>query len=110
MVNYFSSSHDLFKEKKQRRNFKDSIKKRVWMKCGNHDPEKYKIKFIKTSYCMNKKHRKKLNWDKKYQFQWDHIDNNPSNDKEKNCGLLCNDCHRKFTKFGNRKIKWMGIV
>jgi hypothetical protein len=87
---------------KARRPFSTQTKKRVWMKAGNHNPENWRVGFVKTSYCMSPRCRKKLSWDKKYEFEFDHKNNDSSNNSEKNCFIVCNDCHKKHTQFGSR--------
>jgi len=54
-----------------------------------------KKKFYKTSKCRRCK--KKLTWDNKI-YDFDHRDNNPANNRQGNCLLLCVECHRKLTK------------
>lgn len=86
-----------------KRRFKVSTKKRVWMKARKNDPDKWRTGFIKTSYCMNKNCKKQLKWDKRHEFEFDHLNNDPSNNSEKNCFLVCNDCHKKHTVIGKRR-------
>ncbi len=77
---------------KRRRPFTLKQKKTEWLLAGKHDPEG---KFYKTSRCRKCKIR--LVWgDRGYDF--DHKDNNPSNNSQRNCFLVCKNCHGKATK------------
>ena len=88
--------------KKKRKPFKLSTKKRVWMKAGGHNPERWRTGFIKTAYCQ--RCGIKLIWgDRSYDF--DHKNNNPANNSEKNCKLICKICHGKVTVLKKRKIR-----
>jgi hypothetical protein len=89
---------------KERRNFKTSIRKRVWMRAGGHDPDKWRTGFIKTSRCMGLRCKKVLKWDE-HHYQFDHRDNNHANISEKNCGLLCLECHKDYTKLKSVRVK-----
>ena len=88
----------------RRKAFKTSIKKRVWMKAGGHDSDKWGVSFVRTSKCMNPRCKRKLKWgDRTYEF--DHKDNNSANNSKRNCYLVCLFCHRKATKFGTRTMR-----
>ena len=76
------------------------------MKAGGHKPELYTEKgtFYKTSRCHNPKCRRKMTWgDRTYDF--DHKDNNSSNNSQKNCFLVCKICHGKVTVIKKRKVR-----
>jgi hypothetical protein len=91
-----------------RRPFKMSTKKMEWMLAAGKDPYE---KFCKTSKCRNPKCRQKLTWgDGSYDF--DHRDNNPVNNSQKNCYLVCKVCHGKATKLAKRAIRggWFGEI
>jgi len=89
---------------KKRKPFKTSTKKIEWMRASHRDPYG---KFVKTSRCRSC--RRPLRWgDGSYNF--DHKDNNPANNSQKNCYLVCRICHGKHTKFGTRKVKSLGMV
>ena len=97
------SSHDFFTGKKlsNRKPFKISTKKIEWMLAACRNPYG---KFIKTSKCRNRKCKRQLKWsDRTYEF--DHKDNNPRNNNQKNCYLVCKICHSKATVVSKRKIK-----
>jgi len=101
----------LFDSPKCREPFRVSTKKIEWMKAAGRDPKEYTEhrKFYKTSYCRNCK--AKLIWgDGIYTF--DHFDNNPANNRQSNCYLVCRNCHGKATKIEKRKIKepFLGMV
>lgn len=89
---------------KKKKYFTIATKKIEWMKAGKHDPKLYieKKKFYKTSKCRNC-HRKLAWGDRTYDF--DHKDNNPANNSQKNCYLVCKVCHGKATKIAKRKVK-----
>ena len=59
-------------------------------------------KLVKTSYCR-KCHRPLVWGDGSYEF--DHKDNNPRNNSQKNCYLVCRTCHGKATKTEKRAVR-----
>ena len=66
-----------------------------WMSAGGHDSLKWRTNFVKTSKC--RKCGRTLTWgDRTYDF--DHKDNNPANNSQSNCFLVCKYCHGKATK------------
>jgi hypothetical protein len=88
-----------------RRNFTITQKKIEWMDAAGKNVAEYlrsSAKFVKTSYCRQCK--TKLVWgDGSYNF--DHKDNNPRNNSQKNCFLVCRNCHGKATKIDKRAIR-----
>jgi hypothetical protein len=81
------------------------------MKAAGRDAKEYteKGKFYKTSEC--RQCHKKLRWgDGTYNF--DHKDNNPANNSQSNCYLVCRNCHGRATKIEKRKIRgpFLGMV
>ena len=91
---------------KYRREFKFSTKKNEWMRAAGRDPFDT---FVKTSKCRRCK--RSLKWgDRTYEF--DHKDNNPANNSQKNCYLVCKICHGKATVIKKKKItdKFTGMV
>jgi len=87
-----------------RRNFSIATKKIEWMSAAGKDVMQYvrDKKFVKTSYC--RKCGTKLTWgDGSYNF--DHKDNNPRNNSQKNCYLVCRNCHGKVTKIEKRAVR-----
>ena len=96
----------LFETPKRRKPFSLNTKRIEWLRAAGRDPEKYfeTGKFYKTSYC--RKCKRKLIWrDGSYDF--DHKDNNPANNSQRNCYLVCKTCHGKATK--TKVIKERGI-
>jgi len=92
----------LFSPKKKRKPFKTSTKKMEWMSAAGKDPLQWRMNFVKTSKC--RQCGKTLNWgDGTYTF--DHKDNNPANNSQSNCYLVCRICHGKVTVVKKRKIK-----
>lgn len=90
----------------ERKSFKISTKKIEWMLAAGKDPKEYteKKKFYETSYCRECK--TKLMWgDGSYSF--DHKDNNPANNRQSNCYLVCRNCHGKATR--TKKIRERGF-
>ena len=101
-----SVNYDLLGQQKtkKRRAFTTRTKKIEWMKAGGHKSEQYTEKkvFYKTSKC--RRCSRKLTWgDRSYDF--DHKDNNPANNSQRNCYLVCKVCHGKATVVGKRKIR-----
>ena len=72
------------------------------MSAAGKDPLKWRTKFVKTSKC--RVCGRTLKWgDGTYDF--DHKDNNPANNSQSNCFLVCKICHGKATVIKKRKIK-----
>jgi len=94
-----------FFERPARRSFPLTTKRIEWMDAAGKNVAEYlrdKAKFVKTSYC--RKCKTKLIWgDGSYDF--DHKDNNPANNSQKNCYLVCKICHGKATKIEKRAIR-----
>ena len=87
---------------KKRKPFSIRKKKIEWMRAAGRDPYG---KFVKTSRCRNyRRCHTTLKWgDRTYDF--DHKDNNSSNDSQKNCYLVCRNCHGHVTKTKKRKVR-----
>jgi hypothetical protein len=93
-------------ETPRRRDFPISVKKMEWMSAAGKDVIQYlrDRKFVKTSYCRNPRCHRQLVWgDGTYNF--DHKDNNPANNSQRNCYLVCRICHGKATKIEKRAIR-----
>jgi len=87
-----------------RRNFTITTKRIEWISSAGGDVGRYlrDKKFVKTSKCRRCK--RKLVWgDHSYEF--DHKDNNSSNNSQRNCYLVCRICHGKATKIDKRAIR-----
>ena len=87
-----------------RKNFTITTKRIEWMSAAGKDIMQYirDKKFVKTSRCRKCKTR--LTWgDGSYNF--DHKDNNPRNNSQKNCYLVCRNCHGKATKIEKRAVR-----
>ncbi len=89
----------MFAPKKERKAFPVSVKKTEWMLSASKNP--FTDSFISSSRCRVCKIT--LRWgDRRYDF--DHKDNNPSNNSQKNCYLVCKNCHGHATKMEKRKV------
>lgn len=91
----------LWSEPSKRKNFTITTKKIEWMDAAGKNVAQFMRdkKLVKTSYCRRCK--TKLTWgDRSYEF--DHKDNNSSNNSQKNCYLVCRVCHGKATKIEKR--------
>ena len=88
---------------KHRKEFSTQVKKRTWMKARNSDPDLWRSGFIKTCYCMNPRCGIKLIWGNGA-YDFDHKDNNPSNNSKLNCFVVCKICHGKHTKTDKRAV------
>ena len=92
-----------FEEGHRRKAFKISTKKKEWNKAAGRS----ELDFKSTSKCRNC--RTRLTWGSgKYDF--DHKDNNPANNSQRNCYLVCKNCHGGATKIGRRKVSTFGFV
>ena len=93
-----------FEEEKKRKPFSMKKKKIEWMLAGGRNPygKDGSLRFVKTSRCRVCK--TPLTWgDRRYNF--DHKDNNPANNSQKNCRLVCRNCHGKHTVIKKRRIR-----
>lgn len=93
-----------WEEGTKRKPFKTKTKKIEWMLAARRNPydSSGKLRFDKTSECRVCK--RPLTWgDRTYDF--DHKDNNPANNAQTNCYLVCKVCHGKHTVIKKRKIK-----
>ena len=91
-------------EEKKRKPFSTKTKKIEWMLASGRRvyDTSGKLRFVKTSICRECK--TPLTWgDRTYNF--DHKDNNPANNSQTNCYLVCRNCHGKATVIKKRKIK-----
>lgn len=83
----------------ERRPFSTKTKKIEWMRAAGRDPFST---FVKTSKCRRCK--RALTWgDRTYDF--DHKDNSPANNSQKNCYLVCKNCHGKATVIKKKKVR-----
>ena len=79
-------------------------KKIEWMLAAGRNPyDKFgRLRFLKTSKC--RECGTTLRWgDRRYNF--DHKDNNPANNSQPNCYLVCRNCHGKHTIIKKRRMK-----
>lgn len=93
-----------WEEEKKRKPFSTKTKKIEWMLASGQKvyDSSGKMRFVKTSKCRVCK--RPLTWgDRTYDF--DHKDNNPANNSQRNCRLVCKVCHGKHTITKKRKIK-----
>lgn len=91
----------LYSNARKRKPFKISTKKIEWMRAAHRDPFG---KFVKKSRCRNC--GRPLTW-KDGSYDFDHKDNNPANNSQNNCWLVCKSCHGRHTKIGIRKERDM---
>jgi hypothetical protein len=83
----------------KRKPFSKNTKKTEWMLAAGKNP--YTDKFIQTSKC--RKCHRPLRWgDRTYDF--DHKDNNPANNSQKNCYLVCKSCHGNVTVIKKKRV------
>lgn len=96
--NIFEPKYDIYTGKriKKRKAFKTSTKKREWNKAAGRSEDDFKST-SKCRYC-----KRRLTWGSRT-YDFDHKDNNPSNNSQKNCYLLCKVCHGKHTVLAKRK-------
>ena len=94
-------------EPSKRKNFTIRTERIEWLKAAGQAGEKLLLQYLQTgkigklppSKC--RKCPKKLVWgDGTYNF--DHKDNNSSNNRQTNCFLVCRNCHGKATKIEKR--------
>jgi len=94
----------LFSTKCKRKPFPISTKKHEWMGASHRDPFG---DFVKTSRC--RVCGRTLKW-KDGTYDFDHKNNNPANNSQRNCYLICKSCHGKHTKVGKRRITSFGMT
>jgi len=93
-----------WEEGKKRKPFSTKTKKIEWMLASGQKvyDKSGKLRFVKTSKCRVCK--RPLTWgDRTYDF--DHKDNNPANNSQRNCRLVCKVCHGKHTVIKKRRVK-----
>ena len=99
----------IFDEPPARRNFTIKTKRIEWLKAAGKSGEKTLLDYLTTgkigklgpSKGRSRKCKTILRWgDGTYNF--DHKDNNPRNNSQKNCYLVCRNCHGKATKIEKR--------
>ena len=100
----------IFGEPSARRDFTLKTKRIEWLKAAGKSGEKTLLEYSTTgkigklgpSKCRRCK--TPLRWgDGTYNF--DHKDNNPRNNSQKNCYLVCRNCHGKVTKIEKRAVR-----
>jgi len=93
-----------------RKNFTIATKRIEWLKVAGKTGEKPLLNYLTTgkigklgtSKC--RKCKIVLRWgDGKYNF--DHKDNNPRNNSQRNCYLVCRNCHGQATKIEKRAVR-----
>jgi len=82
----------------KRKNFKISTKKIEWNRAGGREDGDYKI----TSKCRECGLR--LRWGVRT-YEFDHKNNKEWDISQKNCYLVCRNCHGKATVIKKKKIK-----
>jgi hypothetical protein len=99
-----------FGEPPARRNFRTVTKRIEWMDAAGKNVAQYlrDKKFVKTSKC--RQCGQGLVWGEGG-YEFDHRDNNPANNSQKNCYLVCGTCHGRATKTEKRAVRgWLGEV
>jgi len=89
--------------KKKRKVFKVSTKKKEWNKAAGRDEDDFKS----ISKCRKCKMR--LIWGNRG-YDFDHKDNNPANSSQRNCYLVCKNCHGKHTVIKKKKKNIFGMT
>lgn len=103
----------IFESPSRRKNFTIKTKRIEWLKASGTTGEKILVKYLADGKVPTKMPNSKcrvcksvLKWgDRSYDF--DHKDNNPSNNNQNNCYLVCKTCHGKHTK--TKVIKERGL-
>lgn len=92
-------TYDIYGRKiKSRKAFKTSTKKKEWNKSAGRSEDD----FTTVSKCRHC--RRRLAWgDRSYEF--DHKDNNNSNNSQRNCYLVCRVCHGRATVVKKKKVR-----
>jgi hypothetical protein len=88
----------LWGEEKKRKPFSIKTKKIEWMLAAGKNP--YTDKFVQISKC--RECPRPLKWGERT-YDFDHKDNNPANNSQKNCYLVCKVCHGKVTVVKKRR-------
>jgi len=90
-----------FTSGKKRKAFPIAVKRLEWLLAsGNRKAiNEYKKtgKFDETVHSKCRECGKVLRWGT-HTYDFDHKDNNPSNNRQSNCVLYCTACHRAITK------------
>ena len=98
MVNIFDMA---FPSRKKRKAFPIAVKRMEWLEASGNRKAKNEYKktgkFDETVHSKCRKCKKELRWET-HTYDFDHKDNNPSNNRQSNCVLYCTACHRAITK------------
>lgn len=86
------------KKKNKRKAFKVSTKKIEWNKAAGRAGDDDKT----TSKCRHCK--RKLIWGSRT-YDFDHKNNNPANNSQSNCYLVCKICHGRATVIKKKRVK-----
>ena len=88
---------------KKRKPFSTKTKKIEWMIASGRKvyDKSGKLCFVKTSKCRVCK--RSLTWGNRT-YAFDHKDNNPANNSQTNCYLVCRNCHGKHTVIKKRRV------
>jgi hypothetical protein len=91
-------------EGNKRKPFSTKTKKIEWMLASGRRvyDKSGKLRFVKTSKC--RVCGTPLKWGERT-YEFDHKDNNPANNTQTNCYLVCRNCHGKHTVVKKRKVK-----
>jgi len=98
----------IFDTGKQRKAFNIATKKREWSSAaGPGHLDAYMLKKQTPPISRCRECPTKLRWGEGG-YNFDHRDNNPANNSQRNCYLVCSNCHSKATKI--RKVKAKGFL
>ena len=99
---------DFYIKKKKRKPFSIRTKKIEWLLASGKRKalEEYMKtrKFDTTTPSKCRECKTPLVW-KGGKYNFDHKDNNPANNSQSNCHLLCRNCHGEHTKIEKRKVR-----
>jgi len=92
-----------WEKEKKRKPFSIKTKKIEWMLADGRNPydKSGRLYFVKTSKC--RVCGTPLRWGERT-YDFDHKDNNPANNNQTNCYLVCKVCHGKHTIIKKRRI------
>jgi hypothetical protein len=99
-----------FDESSTRKNFTLKTKRVEWLKAAGEKGENKLLKYLtegkipKLPLSKCRECKISLKWgDRTYNF--DHKDNNPNNNSQNNCYLVCRNCHGKATKIEKHAVR-----
>lgn len=106
---------DVWDEQRKRKNFGIKTKRSEWLKAAGEKGKEPLLKYLadgkvpKLPASQCRVCKTSLKWGNG-SYDFDHKDNNPANNSQNNCYLVCKNCHGMHTKTKVIKKRFLGEV